>query len=415
MARDLLLCTAKIGTSAGSNRVASGVDWHNESCMAIWRRRGRPDPGLQRGSGNFGTTKGKQLLMANRPDHPDEIDLERDTVPIRGGDPDLETADSLAEPANDPSATTDQGNGMSSSSAPGSASGSDRGGGTGVDGGKQVSFERGGSWHWPLINLLGLLVVLAINFLANWIPFNNQTTGEVLTKNPIFFQPAGWAFIIWGVIYALLLVFVIYSLLPGGRRSRRVRRIGPVFLVANIANAVWLFFWHWEQFLLSVIAMGILLLSLIVIYILSRRADGDGRVPTRTQQFAIQIPFSLYLGWISVASIANVSVWLDRRGWDGGPFSPQVWSVIMILVGVALAAVIALFRQDAVFPLVFVWSYIAITQQQWSDSKFVAIFAAIGAVIAAALTVAAFMLSFDRRAMSGLYSKNPRKDPLPLE
>jgi hypothetical protein len=173
--------------------------------------------------------------MANRPDHPDEIDLERDTDPFRGGDPDLETADSLAEPADHPSAMTVQGNSSSS------ASGSGRGGGTGVDGSKQVWFERGSSWHWPLINLLGLLAVLAINFLANWIPFNNQTTGEVLTKNPIFFQPAGWAFIIWGVIYALLLVFVIYSLLPGGRRSRRVRRIGPVFLVANIANAVWLF------------------------------------------------------------------------------------------------------------------------------------------------------------------------------
>jgi len=342
--------------------------------------------------------------MANRPDHHDEIDLERDTIPIRGGDPDLETADSLAGPEDGPLAETTH----QSRSSNGSGSG-------GVDGGQRVWFERGSSWHWPVINLVGLLVVLGVNFLANWIPFNHQTTGEVITKHPIFFQPAGWAFIIWGVIYALLLVFVAYSLLPGGRRSRRVRRIGPVFLVANIANVVWLFFWHWEQFLLTVIFMGILLLSLIVIYILSRRADGDGRVPTRMQQFAIQIPFSLYLGWISVASIANVAVWLDRRGWDGGPFAPQVWAVIMILAGVALAAAVALFRQDAVFPLVFVWSYIAIAQQQWSDSKLVAIFAGIGAVAAAALTVAAFMLSFDRKAMAGIYSKTHRDDPLPLE
>jgi len=307
-----------------------------------------------------------------------EPDLERDTVPVTP-------------------------TGTSTSAFPVSSSG------------RRVWFERGSSWYWPLINLVSLLAVIGVNFLANWIPFNNQTTGEVITKDPIFFQPAGWAFVIWGLIYALLLVFAGYSLLPGGRRSRRVRRIGPFFLVANIANIVWLLFWHWEQFLLTVVFMGILLLSLIVCYILARTADGGGREPTRVQRFVIQIPFSVYLGWITVASIANVLIWLDRRGWNGGPFSLQVWAVIMILVGLGVAAGIALFLQDAAYPLVFAWAYIAIAQQQWSDSKLVSIVAAIGAVVAAALTVFAFMLSFDRRAMSGLYSRTNRNELPPPE
>ncbi len=307
-----------------------------------------------------------------------EPDLERDTVPVTP-------------------------TGTSTSAGPTSSSG------------RRVRFERGRSWYWPLIDLVSLLVVIGVNFLANWIPFNNQTTGEVITKNPISFQPAGWAFVIWGLIYALLLVYAGYGLLPGGRRSRRVRRIGPFFLVANIANIVWLFFWHWEQFLLSVVFIGILLLSLIACYLLSHAADGDGREPTRVQRFVIQIPFSIYLGWITVASIANVFVWLDRRGWNGGPLSMQVWAVIMILVGLGLAAGIALFLQDAAYPLVFAWAYIAISQQQWNHGKLVAIVAGIGAVVAAALTVSAFMLSFDRRAMSGLYTRTDRNNLAPPE
>ncbi|MGI8486821.1 MAG: hypothetical protein ACR2OU_21495, partial [Thermomicrobiales bacterium] len=87
--------------------------------------------------------------------------------------------------------------------------------------GRRVWFERGSSWYWPLVSLISLLAVIGVNFLANWIPFNHQTTGEVITKDPIYFQPAGWAFLIWGLIYALLLVYVGYGLLPGGRRSRR--------------------------------------------------------------------------------------------------------------------------------------------------------------------------------------------------
>lgn len=287
--------------------------------------------------------------------------------------------------------------------------------GTGTRGERRIRFQRSSSWYWPTLNLAGLVAVVAINFLANWLKFNGQTTGEVVTKDPVSFQPATWAFTIWALIYVVLAVFVVYGFLPGGRRSRRVRRIGPLFLSANLANIAWIFLWHWEQFTATLIVMVILLISLVVIYILAHAPDRQGRAPTRTQRFAIQLPFSLYLGWICVATLANTAVWLDRRHWNDGPFSPTAWAVIFIVVGLILTAGMALFRHDATFAVVFVWAYVAIAQQQWGHSKLVAIVAGVAAVGAAAATVFAFMLSFDRRAMSGYFSETHRDDPLPLE
>ncbi|MGC4105134.1 MAG: tryptophan-rich sensory protein, partial [Thermomicrobiales bacterium] len=138
-----------------------------------------------------------------------------------------------------------------------------------VNAAKRVWLNRDSAWFWPLVGLVGYLLVLLMNFLANWVPLNGQSTGEVVNKRPIPFQPAGWAFFIWILIYVLLGVYVVYTLTPGGQRSHRVRRIGGFFILSCVANIAWLFLWHWEQFLLSLIAIGVLWASLLAIYILA--------------------------------------------------------------------------------------------------------------------------------------------------
>ena len=257
------------------------------------------------------------------------------------------------------------------------------------------------AWFWPVVNLVGLAAVILVNWLANWLPLNDQTTGEIANRNPVPFQPAGWAFAIWIVIYALLLVFVVYGLLPPGRTNPRIQAVGPFFLVANIANITWLFLWHWEQFGGALVAMTVLLAALVGIYAMIRARGRAGVEPTLLQRLAVWTPFSVYLGWISVAILANIQIWMDRGGWDGGPFGLRAWAVIFMVAGVLVAAGVAFFLHDAAYTAVFVWAYLAIAQKQWDVSKAVSITAILLVVVAAAVTAMAFILAFDRRTMQG--------------
>ena len=274
-------------------------------------------------------------------------------------------------------------------------------GGVGSPAHPRVHVDRDSSWFWPLVNLVGLVAVVLINWLANWIPFNDMTTGEIANRNSVPFQPAGWAFTIWIIIYALLLAFVIYGFLPGGRRSRRVQAVGPFFLVANLANIAWLILWHWEQVGAALIAMAVLLATLIGIYAVIRVRGRGGVEPTLIQRLIVWTPFSVYLGWVSIAILSNLQVWMDRDGWDGGPFGLRAWAVIFLLASVLVAAGVAFFFHDAAFTLVYVWAYLGIAQKQWEPSTFVSITAILLVIVAAAVTVMAFMLSFDRRTVQG--------------
>ena len=261
-------------------------------------------------------------------------------------------------------------------------------------------------WTWPAISLVGVVVVVLLNWLANWLPFNDRTTGEISRLNPVPFQPAGWAFAIWSVIYALLFAFVIYSLLPVGRRSRRVQAIAPLFLIANIANVAWLFAWHWERFTLSLIAIVILLGSLAAIYGMLRTADVSHGRTAPLQRFLVRGTFSIYLGWITIATLANVEVWMKNGGWNGGPFGLRGWTVIFLLGGIIVAAAFAFLARDAAYPLVFAWGYLAIASEQWGSSSLVSILSGILALGAVVLTVMAALLAYDAR-------RDPSSPPRP--
>lgn len=265
----------------------------------------------------------------------------------------------------------------------------------------RVHVDRDSSWFWPLVNLIGLVAVVLVNWLANWLPFNDVTTGEVANRNAVPFLPAGWTFTIWGLIYAMLLAFVIYGFLPAGRNNPRIQAVGPFFLVANIANISWLFLWHWEQFGASLIVMAILLATLTGIYAVVRVRGRSGVEPTVVQRLIVWTPFSVYLGWISLATLANLQVWMDNGGWDGGPFGLRAWAVIFLLAGVLIAAGVAFFFHDAAFTLVYVWAYLGIAQEQWSTTKLVSVTAILLVIVAAALTVMASMLAFDSRTVQG--------------
>ncbi|MGC4108227.1 MAG: hypothetical protein QM753_18055, partial [Thermomicrobiales bacterium] len=142
-----------------------------------------------------------------------------------------------------------------------------------------------------------------------------------------------------------------------------------------------------------------------------RRDSGDDRQPSMWQKIAIQVPFSVYIGWASVATLADFAVWANRSWHSGNPFSDRTWAVILLLVGVLIAGAFALFARDAIVPLVFVWSYVGIIQEQWDASTLVVVIAVIGAIASAALTVAAYSLRFNPNAFSDFSPRRRRAKP----
>ncbi len=264
--------------------------------------------------------------------------------------------------------------------------------------------QRDPSWTWPLINLIGLAVVIAINFAANYFKFNGNTTGDVVNRDPVPFQPAGWVFSIWGVIYLLLVVFVVYGLLPAGRHNPRLQRISPLFLIANLANAIWIIFWHWEQIAAAFGTILVLLLSLIAIYLgirfkgnPFRRGDREAaEKPGWFEKIALRLPFSVYIGWISVATLANAMVWMQDSGRNTGLFSLNWWAVIFMLVGTLVAAVFMATSNDGIIALVMAVAFAGIAQHNWGDETAVSVVAGIFALLTVIVAGAAALIAFDK-------------------
>ncbi len=208
-----------------------------------------------------------------------------------------------------------------------------------------------------LVVIIGVVATIIINGLANALPINGQQTGEVSDRFPVYFVPAGYVFAIWGVIYLGLIAFAVYQALPSQRENGRLRSIGGLFAVSSVANIVWIFLWHYEQFLLTLPVMLILLGSLIGIYL--RLGTGRTRATT-LETWAVRVPFSIYLGWITVATIANASQLLFVSGWNGWGIAPITWTVIMLAAAVVVAALMAVTRRDVAYLAVPVWAFIGI-------------------------------------------------------
>ena len=183
--------------------------------------------------------------------------------------------------------------------------------------------------------LLALVATIAINGLANALPLNGLTTGEISDRFEVFFVPAGYVFSIWGLIYLGLIAFAVYHALPAQRDNPRLERAGYWFVLSCAANIVWLFLWHYEVFVPTVLAMLALLFCLIVVYL--RLEVGKSPVSAGERWF-VRLPFSIYLGWITVATIANVTSTLDYLQWSGWGVTPEIWTIVMLAAGIAITA-----------------------------------------------------------------------------
>jgi benzodiazapine receptor len=238
-----------------------------------------------------------------------------------------------------------------------------------------------------ILVVLATLATIVVNGLANALPINGLGTGEISDMFDVFFVPAGYVFSIWGLIYLGLLAYSVYQALPSQRENAALQKIGYLYIWSSVANIVWLFFWHYLLFPLTLLAMLVILGLLIAIYL--RLDIGRTQVST-AEKWLVHVPFSIYLGWITVATIANVTSLLDYLGWNGWGISPQVWAVVMLLAAVVISGIMSFTRGDIAYSLVLIWAFVGIAVKHqgtalvatsaWAASILVGILLVVGVV-----------------------------------
>ncbi|MFC2003117.1 hypothetical protein ACFLV4_04145 [Chloroflexota bacterium] len=220
-----------------------------------------------------------------------------------------------------------------------------------------------------ILNLIGFLGTVAVNGLANALPLNNKTTGELSDQYPNLFVPAGLTFSIWGVIYILLVIFVIYGLIISVKNNTQktafIENIGILFFISSLANIGWIFAWHYEILPLSLVLMLVILGSLITIYLRLHIGKSDS---SSSEKYLVHLPFSVYLGWITIATIANVTAVLVDINWNTFGLGEQFWAVAVIIVGIAIALSVLFTRKDIFYCLVVDWALLGILLKRLADS-----------------------------------------------
>lgn len=215
-----------------------------------------------------------------------------------------------------------------------------------------------------LLNCIMYVVMLTMNALAVLLPLNGKSTGELSDSYPNLFVPAGLTFSIWSVIYTLLLIFVISQVIAVIRgSSKEVTKETALVVALNfIFNALWIITWHYELMFLSLLVMLGLLGTLIFLFLKTKSMAKD---PLTT--FLVKLPFNVYLGWISVATIANVTAFLVTLNWNGFGLEPSLWTILVLLVGGFLASAMLLQHKVISYALVVIWAFAGIILKRSSQ------------------------------------------------
>lgn len=218
-----------------------------------------------------------------------------------------------------------------------------------------------------IIVLITYVIMVTVNALANILPINGIGTGDISDSYANLFAPAGLTFAIWGLIYLLLLGHSIYQLVYREKlfNNEAYKWIGFWFTFSSVINTIWIFAWHYEVIWMSLLLMILILVSLIKINMQLRNVNG-----TLIESLFIKIPFAVYFGWITVATIANVTTFLVSIEWNGFGISEVIWTDIMILIGSVIGFFAILYYRSISYGLVIIWAYLGIYIKHTSPEFF---------------------------------------------
>lgn len=220
------------------------------------------------------------------------------------------------------------------------------------------------------ITALAFLWMIAVNGMANALPINGLQTGQVSDSYPNLFAPAGVTFSIWGVIYLLLALYTLYQFglfrdRSEGAPEYREDYILKLFTVSSLLNAAWIFAWHYRFIPFSLILIAGILVCLILINL-----ELGQKSLSRREKMLVRLPFSVYFGWITVATIANATTMLVDMGWNGFGLAESTWTVIILLTGMLIGVSTMLRNKNAAYGLVLLWAYGGIWLKHTSASGF---------------------------------------------
>lgn len=218
--------------------------------------------------------------------------------------------------------------------------------------------------------LVGYVAMVAVNYLAVTLPIGGRDTGAISDSYPNLFAPAGYTFSIWGLIYTLLALYTVYQFTR--KNDDLTSRVNRLFIPNALLNAAWIFAWHYDIIWLSLVIMVGLLFTLIKI------ADiVNAKKLSAKDSFFVRLPFSVYFGWITVATIANIIVFLVSIGWGSFGLSEVFWTVCVLLAGAAIGSWRALKDKNIAYALVLVWAYGGILAKHISLAGFAGRYGAI--------------------------------------
>lgn len=238
---------------------------------------------------------------------------------------------------------------------------------------------------------VSFLIMVTVNTLANILPIAGQTTAEVSDSYSNLFAPAGMTFSIWGLIYLLLAFYVLYQLglfrkdtTPA--TAALLNHIGIYFTLSSIANALWVFAWHNKFIPVSMLYIIIILICLIMIYSIINSSK-----LTLTESICVRLPFSIYHGWITVATFANATVLLVYLNWNGFSIPEPVWTVFMLIIGALIGLTITLKNKDMAYGIVFIWAYAGVILKHTDPAGFNGSYPSV--IITACACVALFIIA----------------------
>ncbi|MDF1576410.1 MAG: tryptophan-rich sensory protein [Bacteroidales bacterium] len=229
------------------------------------------------------------------------------------------------------------------------------------------------------IALLFFGAMVYVNYLANSLPINGKTTGQLSDAYPNLFVPSGITFSIWGIIYLLLAVYCVLQFLPASKEI--AVRLSWLFIISCVFNGLWIVAWHYQKLPLSLLLMLGLLVSLILINLLLKDLPMG----------LLKAAFGIYLGWICMATIANVTAFLVDGGWGGMGISQEAWTIILIATGTMIVSLTILRIDNPFIGLSVVWAFTGIIIKRSADYRSIVIAAAIGIFIVGLITILAFL------------------------
>jgi hypothetical protein len=251
------------------------------------------------------------------------------------------------------------------------------------------------------VNVIAFIVTVLVNGLASTGVLNGKSTGEISDKYATLVTPTGYVFAIWSVIYVLLAIFVVFQALPSQKDKAFQREVGVLFVLSSVFNCVWIFLWQYEYITSSVPLMFALLATLIAIYL--RLSIGKSDAPLK-EKLAVHLPFSVYLGWITIASIADVAAALVSASWDGFGLDDATWAILVIVVALIITLLVVVTRKDIAYVLVIIWAAVGIAVKQ-SANQSVFTTAEISAIVVAIALALSILFSLSKR------QKAPHAEP----